>query len=195
MIGDIVMSFVLSVCGVGFSLIVGDKRMSRISTKEVVDDNVQKVFQINSNVSIGFTGDPISIKIVLDELNCYNKDVLTMEKINKIISQRLSEITTNELGIKLIITGKNRKNNFVIYVIDSKNNYSPSLYEPTNDRFAIAYAGSEAIFSTNIIEKFYEQLRECKTVEQIRDCMIGCVQNVSDVDNTVNKLIDGVMLT
>lgn len=73
------MSFVLSVCGSNFSLMMGDSRMIRLNDNKIVDENFNKVISVRKDVCIGFTGDPIPMGIAYNELCMQDIDKLSIQ--------------------------------------------------------------------------------------------------------------------
>ena len=111
MIGGIIMSIVISVCGVNFSLMMSDGRLVKINDMNsknltVVNEEFKKISRINRNVMIGFTGDPVPTINALNELNTYaNLESLSLEEIKEIVVNSLKKQQINFLGVKLITIG------------------------------------------------------------------------------------------
>lgn len=53
------MSFAICVCGDHFSVIMTDGRMIRLADNSIKTETAMKAININKNVAIGVTGDPI----------------------------------------------------------------------------------------------------------------------------------------
>lgn len=105
------MSIVLSVCGVNFSLMMSDGRKIRLNDMKVIDEYYPKIKRINSKVILGFTDDPIPTMNAMKELDNYNIELLTLERIKRIIMTNIKHEFINNLGVKLIFSGRNKSNN------------------------------------------------------------------------------------
>ena len=179
------MSFVVCVCGEYFSTIMSDGRMVSLPNNKVVDENIPKVLKINNNVAIGFTGDPSPTVIALEELKKYNVELLTLERIKRIIINKIKELNINELGVKIIFTGRNKVGKFVIYVVDSKNNYECEPLYPINTSPAFAVCGRndnkcQEIIKNNLYNKKW------RTSDELEKSMMNCIIDAAKIDKTVN---------
>ena len=86
------MSAILAVCGEAFCAMVSDGRMVEepISGQQpkVISEDVPKVRKVNRNVLVGFAGDTLAAVQVINALDEYNTQYLTLEKIVKILCRR-----------------------------------------------------------------------------------------------------------
>lgn len=184
------MSFLLSVCGYNFSLNMSDGRMKNLATNSIEDENFQKVHKVNNNVCIGFTGDPIGAGLMLDELRFYDLSKMTLERIKRISIEKLKTLTLNHLGVKVIFSGKNKSNHFVTYTIDSKNNFAEEKYvDIPQNGFAVVYSGTNEDILQGIVYKHIYATSPWKSLDELRQHMIDCINEVSSVDDTVNNKI------
>lgn len=191
----VIVSFIISVCGVNFSLTLGDGRMTNLSTGEVAYEKIQKIYKINNNVCIGFTGDPIAAGIALKELDSYSLNTMTLERIKRVFIGKLKEIPLNPLGIKVIITGRNKSNKFVTYSIDSKNNFEEESYVNIPDAgFVVVYSGSNSSVIELIVNKNIYSTSPWKSIDDLRQHMTHCIREVALIDPTVNNEIYEVMI-
>ena len=187
------MSLVVCVCGEYFSIIMGDSRMISLSDNEIVDENIQKVLQLNDNVAIGFTGDPIPTSLALQELDNYNVKFLTLERIKRIMINKLKEITPNDLGVKIIFTGKNKSGKYVIYVADSERNYEAELLFAPHGSIAYALAGRNEEVCRQVLERNLFNKRWTRR-EDLENSMAKCIKDVAQIDNSVNTNICKVVI-
>lgn len=107
----------------------------------------------------------------------------------------LKETDANRLGVKIIISGKNKLEKFVTYCIDTKNNFKETAYEniPLNG-FSVAYAASNYNLVTPIVQKHIYATTPWGDIDNLKKHMQDCIKEVSTVDNTVNDNIHGVMI-
>lgn len=184
------MSIVLSVCGTNFSLMMSDGRKIRLNDMKVVDENFPKIQRINSRVILGFTGDPEPTLNAINELSSYNVELLTLERIKRIVVNYLKSQKINYLGIKLIFSGRNKSNKFVVYTIDSKNGFTEVPYI-FNEGFAVNYAlphdGESDI--RQICDKHIVDTMPWNNIEELKQNMHECIYEVSTLCNSVNNNI------
>lgn len=186
------MSIVLSVCGYNFSLMMCDGRMIKIDSGslEIVTENFKKIERVNSRVCIGFTGDPIASMCALNELNYYEKDNLTLERIKGIVTRKLKEIQINDLGVKMIFSGRNKINKFITYELDTKMDFQETKYEPVKNGFAIVYAlpPSNADLQT-IVQKHIHETSPWDNIDNLKSNMRECILQISKINTTINNKI------
>ena len=192
------MSIVLSVCGVNFSLMMSDGRMVKINDMTsndltIVDENCKKIRRINRNVMIGFTGDPIPMINTLNELSTYtNLESLTLERIKRIVINSLKKQQINFLGVKLIISGRNKSNIFVTYTIDSKNDFKeiPYIIDFPNG-FAVNYAlpNDDNGKLENICKKHIDNTMPWVNLDNLKRHMKDCINEISKECPSINNNI------
>lgn len=198
MVRNIFMSFVLCVCTPTYSIMVGDSRMITFNKNgkyEVVEEDIQKVKQINKNISIGYTGDPIPSFIAINELDSYDKENLTLGQVKKILFNKIKALPINDLGVKLIISGKNKFGKMLMYTIDTNDNYKIEKFEPTIQNPAFSCVGRDYQIIKSILDKYISNTYPWDNIFQLKKYMIQCVQEVSYIDGTVNDNIKTVVIT
>lgn len=192
------MSFVLCICNPTYSIMVGDSRMIAFNKDgefETVEEDVQKVQKINENILVGYTGDPIPILTAIKELDTYDRKTLTLGQVRKILFNTIKTLPLNDLGIKLIISGRNKYGKMLMYVIDTKNNYKVEKYEPDLQKPAFSCAGREQQIIKPILDKYIFNTYPWDNIYQLKDYMIKCVQEVSNNDETVNDNVKVVVIS
>lgn len=190
------MSIVLSVCGVNFSLMMSDGRKLRLNDMKIVDEHYPKIKCINSKVIIGFTGDPIPTMNAIKDLSNYNVELLTLERIKRIMINYLKFEQINNLGVKLIFSGRNKSNKFVTYTIDSKDNFKDIPYI-FNEGFTVNYAlphDSRADVK-QICDKYIVSTMPWQNIEDLKQNMRKCIREVSTICKSVNSNIFEEIIT
>lgn len=188
------MSFVICVCGYDFSIMMADGRLVEYPNKnKIVAEKVIKVRQINKNVMVGFAGDPLPAENAVDELLGDNHQNLYVTEARELLVQKLETYTLNSLGVKMILSGKDSNGNFLIDIIDSKQNYKSTQFYPSLGGIACSYAGNnpelcKTIVHDNLENKSFLNLCELETA------MKSCIKEVAEHDNTVNTNILKVMI-
>lgn len=187
------MSFVLCVCGMNFSTMMSDGRMIKLPNNDIVREDVSKVLKINKNVAIAYTGDPIPVQIAINKLKEYNIGQLSMENIEKIIIAQLKNLSLNILGAKIIFTGRNMANQFVIHTLDSKDDFKVNVTYPSTLGITYACAGNNYELCNQIVQQNFSNV-EIKTSKQLEDVMSKCICDVAKIDKTVNTNIYKVVI-
>lgn len=139
---------------------------------------------------MGFTGDPIAATIALEELDNYQKDLLTLERIKRIIITKLKQTKINNLGVKIIFSGRNKSNEFVTYYIDSKNNFEEKKYNVMHNSFTIVSAlPSPEKDIQEIVNKHIYNTSPWKSIDEIKLHMRECIVDISKISDAVNSNI------
>lgn len=187
------MSFVICICDVNFSIMMSDGRMVRLPNNVVVDENVPKVLKINNNVGMAYTGDPIPTQVALNKLKEHNVNDMSMEEIEKVMIEQIKEIDSNILGIKLIFSGRDKDNKFVIHTINSENDFVVDKIYPRNIGITYACAGNDDVLCNSVIQRNFANAR-ISTAEQLESLIAKCIYEVAQLDETVNTNIYKVVI-
>ena len=107
------MSAILAVCGDAFCAMVSDGRYVEepiTSDKpHIISDELPKVRKVNRNVLVGFAGDTLAAVQIINALDQYDVRYLTLEKVVKILCEKAPAVTTQPVGVRLLVGGRNRK--------------------------------------------------------------------------------------
>ena len=187
------MSFVICICGTNFSVMMSDGRMVKIPENTVVREDFPKVIKINNNVALAYTGDPVPTRIAIDKLSNYDIENLSLETIESIIIQQLKMLNLNILGVRLIFSGKDKENKFVIHVAFSNNNFEIDKIYPSIEGITYACSGNNEALCNSIIQRNFYNAR-ISTAEQLEHLMSKCIYEVAEFDETVNTNIFKVVI-
>lgn len=123
------MSAILAVCGDGFCAMVSDGRFVEEpitgDTPHVIKNDLPKVRKINRNVVVGFAGDTLAAVQIINAVDEYQTQYLTLEKVVKILRDKAAEVQVQPVGVRLIVGGRNRKGEFVMTMLGSADGYEP----------------------------------------------------------------------
>ena len=115
------MSAILAVCGDGFCAMVSDGRFVEEpitgDTPHVIKNDLPKVRKINRNVVVGFAGDTLAAVQIINAVDEYQTQYLTLEKVVKILREKAAEVQVQPVGVRLIVGGRNRKGEFVMTML------------------------------------------------------------------------------
>ena len=85
------MSAILAVCGTAFCAMVSDGRMVEEPITDgkikVLTDALPKVRKLNRNVLVGFAGDAVAAAQIINKLDEYDVQYMTLEKAVKVLQQ------------------------------------------------------------------------------------------------------------
>ena len=117
------MSAVLAVCGEAFCAMVGDGRMVEepiLNGKpKILTEDLPKVRKVNKNVVIGFAGDCLAAVQIINALEDYQTQYLTLEKIVKILAEKGKTVDIQPVGVRLLVGGRGRKGDFQLVTLGS----------------------------------------------------------------------------
>lgn len=189
------MSFVLSVSGGNFSIMMSDGRVNKFGDNRVAGEEYQKVFQMNALVCLGITGDPVAVYYAFSELTSYNVEKITMEKMKRVLVNALKEVPITGEGVQFILSGKNKAGKFVTYSVDSKNNFEEEVFESSeNTGFTIVHTGGTTPGIRAVVANHFPSGKVWESLEEIREQMKACIEAIAEVDSTVNKNVYEVMV-
>ena len=112
------MSAILAVCGDTFCAMVSDGRyVEEPITGEkphILKNDLPKVRKINRNVVVGFAGDTLAAVQIINAVDEYQTQYLTLEKVVKILREKAATVSVQPVGVRLIVGGRNRKGVFTM---------------------------------------------------------------------------------
>lgn len=128
------MSAILAVCGDTFCAMVSDGRyVEEPITGEkphILKNDLPKVRKINRNVVVGFAGDTLAAVQIINAVDEYQTQYLTLEKVVKILREKAATVSVQPVGVRLIVGGRNRKGVFTMTMMGSVDGYEPQTRRP-----------------------------------------------------------------
>ena len=189
------MSFVISVRGGNFAIMMSDGRVNKSGDKRVAGEEFQKVFKLNEKVCLGITGDPVAVYYALHELKASDLSRMTLERMKRILMNAVREVPVNRQGIQIILSGSNKVNRYVTYSIDTRRDPEEILYDSKDcPGFNIVYTGSELPQIQEIVDKHIPGGKVWENLGEIRDHMAACIKEIAAVDDSVNGNVYDVMV-
>lgn len=189
------MSFVLSVRGGNFAIMMSDGRVNRSDDKRVAGEAFQKVFQLNEKVCLGITGDPLTVYYALNELHTYNLEQMTMERIKRILTKTIKEAPVERFGVEFLLSGSNKSGRYVTYSVNTKRDPEEMLFENSDSQaFGIVYTGSQLPQIQRIVDKHIPGGKVWESLGEIRDHMEACIKEIATIDDSVNDTVYDVMV-
>ena len=100
------MSAILAVCGTAFCAMVSDGRMVEEPITDgkikVLTDALPKVRKLNRNVLVGFAGDAVAAAQIINKLDEYDVQYMTLEKAVKVLQQAAQQTPCAPVGVRLL---------------------------------------------------------------------------------------------
>jgi len=130
------MSAILAVCGTAFCAMVSDGRMVEEPITDgkikVLTDALPKVRKLNRNVLVGFAGDAVAAAQIINKLDEYDVQYMTLEKAVKVLQQAAQQTPCAPVGVRLLVGGRGRKGDFQLVMLASTEDYAPQT-QPARD--------------------------------------------------------------
>ena len=127
------MSAILAVCGTAFCAMVSDGRMVEEPITDgkikVLTDALPKVRKLNRNVLVGFAGDAVAAAQIINKLDEYDVQYMTLEKAVKVLQQAAQQTPCAPVGVRLLVGGRGRKGDFQLVMLASTEDYAPQTPE------------------------------------------------------------------
>lgn len=140
------MSAILAVCGDTFCAMVSDGRyVEEPITGEkphILKNDLPKVRKINRNVVVGFAGDTLAAVQIINAVDEYQTQYLTLEKVVKILREKAATVSVQPVGVRLIVGGRNRKGVFTMTMMGSVDGYEPQTQAARKGAYLIEGACS-----------------------------------------------------
>ena len=106
------MSAILAVCGTAFCAMVSDGRMVEEPITDgkikVLTDALPKVRKLNRNVLVGFAGDAVAAAQIINKLDEYDVQYMTLEKAVKVLQQAAQQTPCAPVGVRLLVGGQGK---------------------------------------------------------------------------------------
>ena len=87
---------------------------------------------------VGFAGDTLAAVQIINAVDEYQTQYLTLEKVVKILREKAATVSVQPVGVRLIVGGRNRKGVFTMTMMGSVDGYEPQTQAarkvPTSSR-------------------------------------------------------------
>ena len=184
------MSAILAVCGDGFCAMVSDGRYVEEpitgDKPHIIKNDLPKVRKINRNVVVGFAGDTLAAVQIINAVDEYQPQYLTMEKIVKILREKAATVQVQPVGVRLIVGGRNRKGEFVMTMLGSADGYEPQTQAARKGAYLIEGACSHTDVAPWLEEEVKPQAAGWKTLDDVARTLDGCIAKMAKNDKSIN---------
>ena len=184
------MSAILAVCGDSFCAMVSDGRFVEEPIADnkphILKDDLPKVRKVNRNVAVGFAGDTLAAVQVINALDVYDTQYLTLEKIVKILREKALTVTAQPVGVRLLVGGRNRKGQFCLTMLGSAENYEPQTQLARPGAYLIEGACSHTDIAPLLEQQVKPQAAAWRSLDDIAHTLDACIATVAESDHSVN---------
>ena len=184
------MSAILAVCGDSFCAMVSDGRFVEEPIADnkphILKDDLPKVRKVNRNVAVGFAGDTLAAVQVINALDSYDTQYLTLEKIVKILREKALTVTAQPVGVRLLVGGRNRKGQFCLTMLGSAENYEPQTQLARPGAYLIEGACSHTDIAPLLEQQVKPQAAAWRSLDDIAHTLDACIATVAESDYSVN---------
>lgn len=184
------MSAILAVCGEAFCAMVSDGRMVEEPITDqkpkIISEDVPKVRKVNRNVLVGFAGDTLAAVQIINALDEYNTQYLTLEKIVKILYRKAPSVRVQPVGVRLLVGGRNRKGQFVLTTLGSAEQYVPQTQPARAGAYLIEGACSHTEIAPWLEREVKPQAAEWRSLDDVAHTLDACIAKLAEQDKSVN---------
>ena len=173
------MSAILAVCGTAFCAMVSDGRMVEEPITDgkikVLTDALPKVRKLNRNVLVGFAGDAVAAARIINKLDEYDVQYMTLEKAVKVLQQAAQQTPCAPVGVRLLVGGRGRKED-----------YAPQTQPARDGTYLIEGACSHTEVAPYLEQYVKPEAARWHTLDDIAKTLDGCIAKLAEADQTVN---------
>ena len=168
------MSAILAVCGDTFCAMVSDGRyVEEPITGEkphILKNDLPKVRKINRNVVVGFAGDTLAAVQIINAVDEYQTQYLTLEKVVKILREKAATVSVQPVGVRLIVGGRNRK----------------GVFTARKGAYLIEGACSHTDVAPWLEEEVKPQAANWHSLDDVAHTLDGCIAKMAKLDKSIN---------
>lgn len=184
------MSAILAVCSTAFCAMVSDGRMVEEPVKDgkpkVLANDLPKVRKINYNVVVGFAGDTLAAVQIINALDEYDTQYLTLEKCIKVMQQKARTVECAPVGVRILVGGRGRKGGFLLATLASGDNYEAQLQPARDGAYLIEGACSHTEIGPLLEQMVKPAAAEWRSLDDIAKTLDGCIAKIAETDKSVN---------
>ena len=184
------MSAILAVCGTAFCAMVSDGRMVEEPITDgkikVLTDALPKVRKLNRNVLVGFAGDAVAAAQIINKLDEYDVQYMTLEKAVKVLQQAAQQTPCAPVGVRLLVGGRNRKGQFVLTTFGTADNYQPDTQPARQGAYLIEGACSHTDVAPWLEEEVKPQAANWHSLDDVAHTLDGCIAKMAKLDKSIN---------
>ena len=155
-------------------------------TPHVIKNDLPKVRKINRNVVVGFAGDTLAAVQIINAVDEYQTQYLTLEKVVKILREKAATVQVQPVGVRLIVGGRNRKGEFVMTMLGSADGYEPQTQAARPGAYLIEGACSHTDVALWLEEEVKPQAADWRSLDDVARTLDGCIAKMAKNDKSIN---------
>ena len=184
------MSAILAVCGDTFCAMVSDGRYVEEpitgDKPHIISDELPKVRKVNRNVLVGFAGDTLAAVQIINAVDEYQTQYLTLEKVVKILREKAATVSVQPVGVRLIVGGRNRKGQFVMTMMGSADGYEPQTQAARKGAYLIEGAASHTEIAPWLEREVKPDAPNWRSLDDVARTLDGCIAKMAKLDKSIN---------
>ena len=184
------MGAILAVCGGAFCAMVSDGRMVEEPVQDgkpkIITEDLPKLRKLNRNVLVGFAGDTLAAVQIINALDEYQVQYLTLEKAVKVLQQKGPTVACQPVGVRLLVGGRGRKGDFQLVSLGSEDGYVPQVQLARPDAYLIEGACAHTEIGPLLQRYVRPQAAGWQSLDDIAKTLDGCIAAIAKDDRTVN---------
>lgn len=184
------MSAILAVCGTAFCAMVSDGRLVeepiRDGRPKILSEDLPKVRKVNRNVIVGFAGDTLAAVRIVNALDQYDTQYLTMEKAVKILAETGKNTPCQPVGVRLLVGGRGRKGGFQLVTLGSAEDYEPQVQPARDGAYLIEGACSHTEIGPALETFVKPDAANWRSLDDVAKTLDRCIAELAKNDRSVN---------
>ena len=142
--------------------------------------------KINRNVIVGFAGDTLAAVQIINAVDEYQTQYLTLEKVVKILREKAATVSVQPVGVRLIVGGRNRKGQFVVTMMGSVDGYEPQTQAGRPGAYLIEGACSHTDVAPWLENEVKPQAANWHSLDDVAHTLDGCIAKMAAQDKSIN---------
>jgi 20S proteasome alpha/beta subunit len=152
----------------------------------ILKNDLPKVRKINRNVVVGFAGDTLAAVQIINAVDEYQTQYLTLEKVVKILREKAATVSVQPVGVRLIVGGRNRKGVFTMTMMGSVDGYEPQTQAARKGAYLIEGACSHTDVAPWLEEEVKPQAANWHSLDDVAHTLDGCIAKMAKLDKSIN---------
>jgi len=135
---------------------------------------------------VGFAGDTLAAVQIINAVDEYQTQYLTLEKVVKILREKAATVSVQPVGVRLIVGGRNRKGVFTMTMMGSVDGYEPQTQAARKGAYLIEGACSHTDVAPWLEEEVKPQAANWHSLDDVAHTLDGCIAKMAKLDKSIN---------
>lgn len=134
---------------------------------------------------VGFAGDTLAAVQIINAVDEYQTQYLTLEKVVKILREKAATVSVQPVGVRLIVGGRNRKGVFTMTMMGSVDGYEP---QTQSARKCLPHRGCLLPHRRGpwLEEEVKPQAANWHSLDDVAHTLDGCIAKMAKLDKSIN---------